>query len=90
MIIDQESKRIGPEPRPGFLQPPAAVLAAWILSFIALVVGVAAAAAFALWVALVLIPLGILVSGLASIVYRFQLARFRRQRQSGLPAHPER
>jgi len=42
------------------------------------VIGVAAAAAFALWVAMILIPLAIIASGIASIIYRFQVSRSRK------------
>jgi len=73
MIIDSEGNEIG-TPRAPF-----AVKAIWIGSFLALIVGVTAAMAFALWVALILIPLAIIVSGIASIVYRLQMARVRKQ-----------
>ncbi len=77
MIIDPEGNSVGIDPfqvpRPSF-----GVRAVWGLSLVALIVGVAAAAAFALWVALILIPLGIVASGIAGIIYRLRLARLRK------------
>jgi len=87
MIIDSEGNPVdsGRRPFPGagfsgaaFTGPPFPVRATWVVSFLALVVGVAAAMAFALWIALILIPLAIIASGIASIIYRFQLARLKK------------
>jgi len=82
MVIDSEGNPVGSArgPIPGgfFPRAPFPVRATWVLSFLALVVGVAAAMAFALWVALILIPLAIIASAIASVIYRFQLARFKR------------
>jgi hypothetical protein len=82
MIIDSEGNIVSPPSTPWPPTPwpptPWAVKITWAVSFLALIVGVAAAAAFALWIGLILVPLGILASGLASIYYRLRLARVRR------------
>jgi len=80
MIIDSEGNPVGVSRGPfgAFPRAPVSVRATWILSFLALVIGVAAAAAFALWVAMILIPLAIIASGIASIIYRFQVSRSRK------------
>lgn len=57
---------------------PRGVRLTWLISFLALVVGIAAAASTALWLALILIPAAIIISGIVSILYRLQLARARR------------
>ena len=78
MIIDSDGNPIH---SPGSILPlraPLSIRAIWLACCLALVVGVAAAVAFALWVALILIPLAIVVSGIASIVYRFRLTRARK------------
>jgi len=82
MIIDSDGNPVdsarGPRPGSFFPRAPFTVRATWVISFLALVIGVAAAMAFALWIALILIPLAIVASAIASVIYRFQLARARR------------
>jgi hypothetical protein len=82
MIIDSDGNPIGsgrgPFPGAAFPRAPFPVRTTWALSFLALVVGVAAAMAFALWIALILIPVAIIASGIAGVIYRIQLARFRK------------
>ena len=78
MIIDSDGNPISSSGSMPPLRAPLSIRAIWLACFLALVVGVAAAVAFALWVALILIPLAIVVSGIASIVYRFRLTRARK------------
>lgn len=70
MIIDSDGNQISPPHAPWMVK------VTWLASFVALIVGVAAVAAFAVWMTLILVPLGLVAAGIAGIYYRVRLSRY--------------
>ena len=76
MIIDMEGNPISASGAPS--RASWGMKLAWLASFLTLLVGAAAAMAFAVWVALILVPLGLATTAIAAIYYRIRLSRLRK------------